>query len=61
MEPSVGRAIGGCLGAILTVTLFTLLPAWLLFAEHGLSIAVSYSSISMTLLAIFWNSQENKK
>jgi Kef-type K+ transport system membrane component KefB len=48
--------------ALLSVTLpfalFVLIPAWLLFDEYNIAIAVAYSTVSTTLLAVFWELQK---
>ncbi len=46
------------LSFMLPVGVFAVLPAWLLMDQYNVAVAAAYFSISLTLLALFWEARE---
>lgn len=47
------------IGTLIVIAIFTIFPAYLLWNEYNMAVALAFSSISATSLSIFWNT--NKK
>ena len=50
--------MGEWLGVMVTIALFTVVPAYLLAGEYNLAVSLSFASISICLLSIFWNTSQ---
>lgn len=53
-----GDTMGEWLATVITIFLFTVIPAYLLESEYNLAISLSFASISGILLSIFWNTNK---
>lgn len=46
------------IGTLIIIAIFTVFPAYLLWNEYNMAVALAFSSISATLLSTFWNTNK---
>lgn len=46
------------IGTLIVIIIFTIFPAYLLWNEYNMAVALAFSSISATLLSTFWNTNK---